>query len=569
MAKKDMEQRGDFFPELSKTEEEFLRTEGRQRCLTDLHYLSKHVLGYSKVTDHIHKDMSVDIDTPRYKFKLLLWPRGHYKSTIGTESYPIQKLLRDPTERILITNAKLDNSRRFLKTISNQFENNLLFRWLWREQWIRKHSTDKMIQDQREKLDWVQRDTQDELVLLRPSGIREPSISTGAVNASLVSQHYSTIIGDDLVNRDYVSTIDMVENSILYFKDLLDLLDPDGEMLLIGTRWAHMDLYGWIIEEFGGIASLRVPDGYVQESIVAESKKLDEDYKRWMISIRPVFKPDGTPIFPEEFTPDVLHELESAKGPYEFGAQYKLDPTPTENQKFQEDWFIQMEEDDMPNTNSLDICITIDPAKSIEDHADNTAIAVCGYNDLNHMFLLDGVDERLSTDEFMDVLFNLIRKWQVRGRFLLPVGFEAVGFQETYVYNIERRMLEEDVFFSIEPIKRRTASKNERILRLVPRIKNGFFVPRRLVIEPHTSRSQPYDLVQRLKWQLLKFPFAGKDDLADALADQMDIVQSHRLPGDKAPSRDEGRKPDFVHQSIIDDRRRWFRRSEGTDGAVR
>ena len=239
------------FPNLTVEQEEVLKEESRQRCLEDLHYLAQSVLGYDKVTDHYHKDMAKDIDTPKYKFRLLLHPRGHYKSTLGTESYGIQSALRNPGLRALITNAKLDNSRKFLRTIAKHFSSNPRFRWLWRDWWINKYATEFDRAAMKDKLDWVVRDVQDELVLLRPGQPREATFTTGAVDASMVSQHYSLIIADDLINRDYVRTQDMVEKSILYFKDLLDLLDPDGTLLMIGTRWSHLDLYSWIIDEFG------------------------------------------------------------------------------------------------------------------------------------------------------------------------------------------------------------------------------------------------------------------------------------------------------------------------------
>ena len=550
--------------EFSKKEEEFLRAEGRQRCKDDLHYLAKHILGYTKITEHFHKDMARDIDTPNFKFKLLLWPRGHYKSTMGTESYPVKKLLENPTERILITNAKLENSRRFLKSISNQFAQNELFRWLWRDWWINEYASDFQKRNP-DKLDWITRTTQDELFLLRPSGVREASITTGAIDASLVSQHYSTIVADDLINRDYVSTIDSIEKSILYFKDLLDLLDPEGELLLIGTRWAHMDLYGWLIEEFGGIASLRVPEGYVKQETVQKSLITPDEDKRWMMSIRPAFNVDGSPIFPEEFTPKVLAELESAKGPYEFGAQYKLDPTPKENQKFQEEWFHEL--DILPDTSNMVVCITVDPAKSLTDQADSSAIAIYGYDDSNNMYLIDGLEEKLTIDELPEALFMFVKKWQNNCKMLLPVGFEAVGFQETYIYNIERMMIERGIFFLVEPIRRRATSKEERILRLVPRIKNGFYMPRRLMVTPFSGRGHPYDLTQRLKWQLIKFPFAEHDDFVDATADQLDIVKAHKLPTASIPEVKQ-RKADFIHPSMLDDKRK-LRKPDKYDDAVR
>jgi len=550
------------FPDLSVQEEEAVQMKTRQLCQEDLHYLAKHVLGYNKVTDHYHRRMAMDIDTPKYRFKLLLHARGHYKSTLGTEARAVQKLLRNPSERILITNAKLDNSRKFLRSITHHFEANARLRWAWREWWLDQYASEYDKALMKDKLDWIVRATQDELILLRPYQGREASITTGAVDSSLVSQHYSTILADDLVNRDYVRTPEMVDKSILYFKDLLDLLDPDGDLEIIGTRWSHYDLYNWIITEFGGSASFRVPKGYVAKELIEASKETSDDEKDWMISIQPCEDEEGNPVFPEEFTPKVLADLRKAKGPYEFGAQYLLNPTSKENQKFKEEWFKVI--DVMPDPRSLTVCITVDPAKSLNDQADDTAMVVCGYDNHNRMYLLDGVAEKLAIDETPDVLWDLVTKWSSVSRLLLPVGFEAIGFQETYVYNIERMMRERNFFFSIEPIKRRTSSKEERILRLVPRVKNEFYVPRQLIITPYANRGAPYDLVQKLKTQLLLFPFAGHDDVADALADQLDIVCASGLPTEAVEEKP-GPKPDFVHRSLLEDKRKLKRHTQVYD----
>lgn len=543
------------FPNLTEQQEEVLKEEARQKCLEDLHYLAKHILGYDRLTEHYHRGMAKDIDTPKYKFKLLLHPRGHFKSTLGTESYPIKKSLENPNLRCLLTNAKLDNSRKFLRTIAKHFNSNPRFRWVWRDWWIKKYATEYDRATMKDKLDWVVRDVQDELTLLRPGQAREATFTTGAVDASMVSQHYGLIVADDLINREYVRTQEMVEKSILYFKDLLDLLDPDGELLVIGTRWSHMDLYAWIIEEFGHKASYSVPvhiiHGQLEEAL-QRAKGTPDGEKSWLISITPT-SPEK-PVFPEEFGPKVLQELLEAKGPYEFGAQYLLDPTPAEHQKFMEEWFKPL--DLMSDTwlSTLDICITVDPAISLEDSACDSSVVVCGYDEHNRMFFLDGVSERLSEHELPEAIFDMVARWQKKGRFLLPVGFESIGFQQLYIYTMERMMLERGLFFAIEPIARRSMSKDERILRLVPRLKNEFYIPRKIMKQPYSRQGKPYDLVEKLKWQLLKFPFAGKKDLADALADQLDIVKAHRPPRElKAAPKIP--KTEFVHPSIVEDKK--------------
>lgn len=551
------------FPELSEKEEEAVKEEARSRSLNDLHYLAKQVLGYDRITDHIHKQMASDIDTPNYRFKLLLWPRGHFKSTLATESFSIQKLLRDPDEHILITNVKLENSRKFMRAIASHFKNNPKFRWAWRDYWLQNYATPYHKAEMGDKLDWITRNTQDEFILLRPGSGREASITTGAVDASMVSQHYSTIIADDLVNRDYVRTQEMVEKSILYFKDLLDLLDPDGDLIVIGTRWSHVDLYSWIIEEFGGMASMRVPI----DIETPPSVEIPEEEKTWMVSVMPTTMEN--PIFPEEYGKKQLQALLHAKGPYEFGAQYLLNPTPAESQKFHKEWIHWLDEP-LDDVSDLTTCITVDPAVSLEDQADRTAIVVCGYDKYNNMYFLDGMNERVTEDELLDRLFEFADYYSKNSKFLLPIGFESVGFQLTYIYNFERIMRERGKLFAVEPIKRRSkTSKEERILRLVPRIKNGFYSPRS--IRKVCQREGEYDLVQRFLWEILKFPFAGFDDVADAMADQLDLVQATKFPVN-TPSKKRGKVVDFVHPSMIEDRKghkRAKRSSTYNAGVVR
>src|SRR5690606_5035169 len=122
-----------------------------------------------------------------------------------------------PTERILITNSKLDNSESFLAWIKRQFESNEFFRWVYGDvvtkEWYKDHI-------------WVKgHDTQ----------AKEPSIMVASIESSVVSKHFTKIFGDDLVDRDRVGTEARVNHTITYYKDLQDLLSHGGKMIFIGT----------------------------------------------------------------------------------------------------------------------------------------------------------------------------------------------------------------------------------------------------------------------------------------------------------------------------------------------
>jgi len=157
----------------------------------------------------------------------------------------------------------------------------------------------------------------------------------------------------------------------------------------------------------------------------------------------------------------------------------------------------------------------------------------------------------LGVEEFQEAVFDLAQTWQRKAKVFLPVGFESIGFQEIYVYNIERMMLERGVYFAIDEIKRRSQSKDERILKLVPRIKHGFYLPKSIPKTPYSSVEGSYDLVHRLEWQLTKFPYAGEKDLADTMADQLHIVKPTSLPGETPVKHKDQRE--FIHRSIRED----------------
>lgn len=78
-----------------------------------------------------------------------------------------------------------------------------------------------------------------------------------------------------------------------------------------------------------------------------------------------------------------------------------------------------------------------------------------------------------------------------------------------------------------------------------------------------------YDLIQKVKWGLLKFPFAGNKDFPDAMADQLDIVKAHRPPREYEPPKEEAER-EFTHPSVMEDKRRRKRqKAEMYNDAVR
>ena len=204
----------------------------RERCQTDLKFLAKNICGMNAWEDTLHNDLAQFLAKPNDK-KLILIPRGHLKSSIVTVCWTIQQILKNHNIRVLITNAVWDLSRQFLREIAGLI-------------------TDKsLLSEIFGRFDGPgSKFTQDEItVAQRTLGtLKEATITTAGIERALTGGHYDIIIHDDLVEENNTNTKEQINKVIRFYQNSLDLLDPGGQILVVGTRWAMGDLYGHLIE---------------------------------------------------------------------------------------------------------------------------------------------------------------------------------------------------------------------------------------------------------------------------------------------------------------------------------
>lgn len=204
----------------------------KRKCKTDLKFLCKNVLGMRDWDDILHGDLVRELNMPD-RHKLLLIPRGHLKSSIVTVGWSIQQILINPNIRIFISNAVWDLSRNFLREIVGLLGE-------------KSPLSDIFGQFNGNGSQF----TQDEIIISqRTSGtIKEPTIKTGGVEKAVTGMHFDIMIHDDLVEENNIGTPEQIQKIIRFRNNCLDLLDPGGIEIIIGTRWAMGDLYGYLIE---------------------------------------------------------------------------------------------------------------------------------------------------------------------------------------------------------------------------------------------------------------------------------------------------------------------------------
>jgi len=465
-----------------------------RKLTTDLFEFNKQVLQVEEGKGSLplapfHKELCKFIMDEKKNKKLVLIPRGHLKSTLVTVGYALMRIAEDPSVRILIANATYDMSTAFLNHIKKHLRDNEVFKDLYGDL---SHNPDR----------WSEN-----MIAVgkkRTFGRREATVTTYGIGGNLVSQHYDLIIMDDVVNRDFVNTAEQIEKTILFYKDALDLLEPNGKMIIIGTRWADSDLYGWIMDRTNS----------------------EQVYKSFDVMVRQAFKGDLDTeqdldlLWPGKFTRKILQNLRTEKGPYEFGAQYMNDPVPSDAAKFKPSWMKTVLEDEL-KVREITYYTMVDPAIGQLKTSDNTAIVTIGVDQWNNWFIVNIIWGKMLPNETINMIFANWEHYQPR-----KIGIEMTAYQKSLQYALVDEMRRRNIYIPIVELKA-DRSKAERIEGLVPRYANGSIY--------HLFQC-PYR--EQLEDELVRFPRGRHDDIIDALAYGMQIA---------APSR--GLKPQFTHDS--------------------
>jgi predicted phage terminase large subunit-like protein len=438
--------------------------------LTDsLFDFAKIVLGYDLIEESAHYDLCefmcdryTDYGEPLKRWKLILMPRGTFKSTLALEAFIIQQIILNPDIRILITTENFSNSKHYLGLIKKQFESNELLRSLygdfvgltgWREDYI--------------------------TVLQRKVNSKEPTIMCGGVDKTITGFHYDLIVADDIVTPNNIGTIEQINKVINYYKDFNNLVDKtkDCRVIIIGTRWNFNDLYQHIV---------------------------DNEYMNFNIFIRQAYNDDGTLFFPKILPEEELSRLRQSLGNYLFSCNYLNNPTDKEHAKFKQEWMKYYPRDmEVPHLSDMNVYTTVDPAISERVQGDFSGIITVGVDSDNNKFVLETKRLKVNPFELINEIFENYKKYKP-----LAVGIEMAVFQKVLKYWMMQEMQKRNLFIPITELKAdNSKSKEYRISGLQPIFEFGSI---------YLNKDQ-----RELEDELLTFPIMRHDDLIDPLAYQV------------------------------------------------
>lgn len=487
--------------DLSDLTEEDLRTlafnKMALRCKTDLFFLAKEILNYDKMTPATHQELcdyttsilpnppepSTEMEPgfdPRKNLLLLLMPRGTFKSSVVTVSFTLQFILNEPNARVLIDSETFSKSKAFLREI----QDHLMLNDKYREVFKSIHGMYPFEKKSTAKL-W----TDSEVILpCRTRPLKEPTISCAGIDVTKNGMHYDLVIGDDLHSERNVTNAEQIGQVIEHYKLVFSLLDPGKPLIIIGTRWHELDLYGHIID--------------------FES----EDFN---ILKKSAYKEDGSLFFPEVLSEEALDKIRRRQGASIFSKQYLNEPVSDENATFKREYIKRVpwsEVDGRP----INWYWLVDPSytdpRSTGQYSDYAALVLCGMDYQRDLYVRHVVRQKMTYSDIIDKMFELNNDPHFRDVKNPKWILEVIG-TKSLSYELSNEQRRRNTWLNVTELKTQTNSKEERIRGLAPFYESG-----------HIFHIQECPQLDEFEIELLQFPTGRHDDIIDCLANVLQVA---------------------------------------------
>ena len=462
----------------------------RERAKRSLAYFCRIILGFRDMNAE-HDALCEFLQHDPAPVRLILMPKGTFKSSIATIGDTLWVLTQQPNARILLYSDATEKAEGFLTGIKHHIQGAI------------QHSFFRDVYGAWEvdpkRGVWNQGAM---TAAVRTSASIEPSIETAGVETSKTGKHYDRIKFDDLVTDKNVTTRELMDKVIDVYKNADALLLRAGRKDIIGTRWDYGDLYGWVKTLLAGDPTF---------SIFHRSGH-DAARTRYFF----------TDIGPESLTPEVCRRKQVEWGSYKYSCLIQNEPVDPETALFKPSDFRFYDPAHRPSGLYITACLDPIPPHERGAQGDDAALTIVGTDHALTLYVLDIVAGRLQPSDQIEALFQLHQKWGIRN-----FGVETNAFQKTMRRDIDLRYKEERLrnptfrFFHVtEFVGTSLPNKRIRIRGLQPYHERG------ALRFPGASLDTLTGHFRTLAWQLIREPKSPKDDLSDSLAGHIQLYQA-------------------------------------------
>lgn len=391
-----------------------------------------------------------DAETDGRKLRLLLAPVGHGKSWYAAKFIALHAICYNKNIRILIVSKKLGRAKENVQMIRREIETNDRLRAFYGLKPTEKWGDEA-------------------LTVERTRILKEPTVVASGLYGQVEGLRPDFIIIDDMIDQEVTtSEIERVKTKNWLDGTVTPRLEPNGRMLVIGTRWDSEDVYNHIMKKPG-----------------------------WDMKVYAAYKPDGSALWPERWPRELLEAERAREGEIWFQFKRMNNPVALEGTAFRWDWIQWV---DGPEPEYYRVIVGGDQAITKRELAkadpDATVGAIIGIGEGGILYLLD-IGIAYVDANHAEFFHDLGERWGAD-----EYAIESNAFQKLTHRDWNARYPKDNVWAE----EHYATDKVTRILDLGPAFQSG-----QLKIWRGCRN------LARLENEYKRFPHGAHDDILDAL----------------------------------------------------
>ena len=488
------------------------------------HTQGKDVLHEDGRFEYIPKDRDpVNVLEEDDNRRLLLAPRGWYKTTLNVTTHTIQWILNFPDITVAWFHASQDLIEHVLMHTKGHFQYNPTMRYLFPEFCVPEGTKD-----------WGTRSYFD--IPCRRIKTPAPTLSCSGISSVRTGMHYHVMKFTDIVDKENSSRAELC-NKIAYDFAMCEnlLLSPKYWIDVEGTTYSYADIYSKLVDEWMEAKQKERKPLYkiflmgCFERDVSVIGKDKVEYTPDEADLPFMLGEDGKEIslFPEEFPWTALNGLRTnpLTGEVVFNAQQLNRPliVGAEGQAFPLEVIKWKTPEEMKKIPIYYKLTTVDTAHTTNKRSKYTCITTCAWDRFGRCYV---VDVRLGKWLPEKIAFQILDVWKKEKPQRIVI--EETGFVTGLMPTVRRWAELTGEWPVFELFKRETdQSKDDRIMGLQPWFKQGliYFVNNLSEFVKH-----------HITFELTRFPKYEFKDFLDTLADQFKAKKGFGVLG-QSPSQ--------------------------------